>query len=407
MAKFEYEVADRNGVVLNGEMLAFSRDEAYKRLTQKKFTVIRLRDVIASASGGSLKRALLERITLVERMFLARNLATAIKAGLSLVETLYVLILDTKNNVLRRILIEAKDNLENGAPLSTTLANYPQHFSSVYTGMIRAGEVSGQMDKVLDELVDNSMREYELKKKVRSALAYPVVLILASFGVIALFMFFILPRLARTFTSSQVEIPLITQVLINVSNFFVSQWILDIVLVLILIGAVIFMRRTALGKRAFSWFVFHLPLIREMVKKIALVRFTKTLSSLITTGIPITDSLNLAADSVGNYAYRQAIRDSIKKMEAGVTFSKAFDEYPELFPRFLISMMVVGEKSGTLDHILKTFSDFYNQEIESDLRDFVALIEPALIVLIGLFVGVIAFSVLIPVYQVVGRVGVR
>lgn len=399
MAKFIYEASNENGVIVKGEFEAPSKGDVIRHLEGKKLIPINVQEFGKYKKGLSLSSSVFEKVSALDRVMLVRNLSAAIRAGLSIIEALDIMIADAQKKILKNILISAKSNLENGQPLWRTFESYGSLFPIVFVGMIKAGEASGELDKTLDELSNHLMREYSLANKVKSALMYPAILLGTAIAVVALLLIFVLPRLSRTFQASGVELPFITKLLIGISNAITYNWILDGVIIVFFLWLFLHFRKTSSGRRFINWWLFRIPVAKELVKKIALIRFTRTLSSLIRSGTPMLEALNLSADSVSNETYKKVIVESIEKVKSGIPLSKSLETYSHLFPRFLVGLMTVGEKTGTLDHTLHTFSNFYDEEIDNTLKTLVSLLEPILIVSMGLIVVLIAVSVLLPIYK--------
>jgi len=396
--RFIYEASDKEGVIVKGEFEASGKADVVKHLEGQNLIPVNIRE-LDEYKGKSLSSSIFERVNALDRIMIVRNLSAATKAGLSIVEALDIMIADTQKKVLKRVLISAKSNLENGQPLWRTFESYGNLFPIVFVGMVKAGESSGELDKTLDELSDHLAREHTLSGRVKSAMMYPLMLLGTAVGVILLLLIFVLPRLSKTFQSSGVELPFITTLLINISDTITSNWILDGIVVFLLLWFFFYFRKTPRGGRFINWVLFRVPVAKELIKKVALIRFTRTLSSLIKSGTPMLEALNLAADSVSNVTYKKVIIESIHKVESGIPLSASLEVYPSLFPRFLVGLMAIGEKTGTLDHTLNTFATFYDEEIDNTLKTLMSLLEPILIIFMGLIVVLIAVSVLLPIYQ--------
>ena len=396
--RFIYEASDKEGVIVKGEFEASGKADVVKHLEGQNLIPVNIRE-LDEYKGKSLSSSIFERVNALDRIMIVRNLSAATKAGLSIVEALDIMIADTQKKVLKRVLISAKSNLENGQPLWRTFESYGNLFPIVFVGMVKAGESSGELDKTLDELSDHLAREHTLSGRVKSAMMYPLMLLGTAVGVILLLLIFVLPRLSKTFQSSGVELPFITTLLINISDTITSNWVLDGIVVLLLLWFFFYFRKTPRGGRFINWVLFRVPVAKELIKKVALIRFTRTLSSLIKSGTPMLEALNLAADSVSNVTYKKVIIESIHKVESGIPLSASLEVYPSLFPRFLVGLMAIGEKTGTLDHTLNTFATFYDEEIDNTLKTLMSLLEPILIIFMGLIVVLIAVSVLLPIYQ--------
>ncbi len=398
MSKFVYEASDESGIIVTGEFEAEDKAHVIAHLDGRKLIPINVRE-LSEKQRLSLSSSVFERLTALDRIMMVRNLSVAIKAGLSIIEALDIMISDAQKKIVKKVFIGAKSNLENGLPLWRTFESYGNLFPVIVIGMIKAGEATGELDKTLDELSSHLAREHALAGKVKSAMMYPLILLGAAILVVLLILIFVLPRLSKTFETSGAELPFITTVLIAISNAVTSNILLDATLVIVLLWFLLYFRKTPRGRRFVASLLIKVPIARELVKKIALVRFTRTLSSLIKSGTPMLEALNLSADAVSNEAYKKAIIESIEKVKGGIPLSNSLEVYPNLFPRFLVGLMAVGEKTGTLDNTLSTFSSFYDEEIDNTLKTLVSLLEPVLIISMGLIVLLIAVSVLLPIYR--------
>jgi type II secretory pathway component PulF len=356
-----------------------------------------------SNKKGLLQISLFNTISPVERILLVRNLGTSLKAGLNILESLDVMISDTDKPLMKKILTSAKNDIESGYPLSHSLQRYPRHFPPFFIGMIKAGEASGKLDVSLKELASYLNREYGLVKKVRAAMAYPMILLVSSIGIITLMIGYVLPKLRRTFEQNSYQLPWITRALLALSGLITYNWYLDILVLVILAVGLLILSRTVSGRLWAARVAFRLPLVNQLLKKIALVRLTRTLASSISSGAPLVEALQLSAESVGNETYRAAITGTVEDVSNGVNLSVALGHYSKLFPRFLTSMLVVGERSGNLEEVLVTFADFYDEEVDDSLKTVTTFLEPIMLLLMGLIIGGISLAILLPIYSFVGK----
>jgi type II secretory pathway component PulF len=347
--------------------------------------------------------ALFESVTMMDRIALVRNLAATTKAGLSIVESLDILAQDATKPLLKKIFLQIKNNMQNGQALWQSFQYYQKHFPPFFVGMVRAAETSGKLDVTLDELTQYLAREYSLVKRVKTAMAYPTILLIAAFGVIVILLGFVLPSMEKTFQRSQIVLPVYTRVMLSIGHAMTYNFFLDFIVVAMVVFLIVAIRRNVVLKSLFAKIVFHIPLVNALIKKIVLVKFTRTLGSLLSSGALITDSLRLAADSVGNEYYKEAILKINSDVSRGVSLSKALKSSGNLFPNFLISLVIVGEKTGSLENILKTFANFYDEEVDYALRSLTTFLEPAMLLIMGLVIGAIVLSVLLPIYQFVGK----
>lgn len=404
MPIFIYEATSREGRVVRGEYEATSNDETVAYLIKRGLTPISVEGLHSKGKGKSiLSIQFFDSIGPIDIMFLVRNLSATVTAGLSIVEALDILIADAEKASMKRILQEVQALIKSGNTLSKGFENYANMFPSIFMGMLRAGEMSGQLDKTLVELSKYLSKEYNLRSKVKSALMYPVILLVASSGVVMLLLMFVLPRLTKAFASSGVKLPWVTKFFLGLSNMLTYSFTLDIIVIGSIVYFVTFFRKTRVGKKFFFFILVHLPVAGDLIKKIALVRFARTFGNLLGSGISAVEALSLSSQSIGNQMYTNALTAVGLDIQNGVPISKSLEKFPDLFPRLLISLIIVGERTGTLHEILGTFSDFYEEEVDNKLKDLTVILEPALLLLMGLLVGAIAVSIILPIYQLVGN----
>lgn len=404
MAIFIYEATDDEGVIVHGEYESSTRDEAVKYLLKRGFSPISVEALHDTGKKGSvLSIQLFDSITPVDIMFLVRNLSATVTAGLSIVEALDILIADTQKASMKKILQQVQALIKNGQPLSKGFEAHAHLFPSIFMGMLRAGEMSGQLDKTLVELSKYLSKEYNLRAKVKSALMYPLILLVASSGVVAMLLMFVLPKLTKAFASSGVKLPWVTKFFLGLSKMLTYSYTIDLVVLGSVLYFFLFFRKTRMGKKFLFFVLAHLPVAGDLIKKVALVRFSRTFGNLLGSGISAVEALGLSAQSIGNQAYTKALTAVTTDIQNGITISDALAKYPDLFPRLLVSLVIVGERTGTLHEILGTFSDFYEEEVDNKLKDLTVILEPALLLVMGLLVGAIAVSIILPIYQLVGN----
>jgi type II secretory pathway component PulF len=293
-----------------------------------------------------------------------------------------------------------RTNLEKGQPFYTTFAQHPKLFSPVFVNLIKSGEVSGNLEKVFDQLSVQLGKDKDLQSKIKSALTYPVILFVASVIVMILLVSFSLPKIANVFLQGGVQPPTFSKVVFIIGLFIGNNLAIILsLLAFIGIGGFFFFTRTLVGKRLAYDIALRIPVIKKVIREIAIQRFASTLSSLLSSGIPIVNSLEITAESIGMPELKDALhRIAQEGISKGLTVGEAFKKEP-VFPKAVSNLIAVSEKSGHLESILGTLADFYTGEIEAAVKSLVSFIEPVMLVLIGVIVGTIALAVIVPVYQ--------
>ena len=404
MSKYIYEAYNKENRIVHGEYEANSHEEIIDHLTKHELVPVSIKSIDQlKKKKDFLAIQLFEKITSVDILFLVRNLSTTVKAGLSIVESFDILIKDTKNKLMKKILERVQSLIQNGQTLSSGFETYKNLFPPIFIGMVKAGEVSGQLDKTLKELSLYLSKEYTLRSKVKSAFIYPIILLVASTVVVTLMLIFVLPRLTQSFAASEVALPWITKFFLFISNALTWSFTFDFVVLMAIVGFFIYFRKTKTGKKILFSIASHTPVAGDLIKKIAIVRFSRTFGNLIGSGLSVVESLEISAMSVNNNAYTNAIKKTIEDIKNGISISTSFSKYPELFPSLLVSLISVGERTGSLEEILVTFSDFYEEEVDNNLKELTSFLEPVLLLVMGLMIGAIAVSIILPIYQLVGH----
>jgi len=332
----------------------------------------------------------------------SRQLSIMFKAGIPLAEALMVMGRQTQNPDFREKIIKISEKVEGGTSFSQALQFYPKEFTSFYVNIVKSGEVGGKLSDSLNYLADHLEREYNLQTKIQGALVYPAFVLLLFFIVAVVMGILVLPGLISIVESAGQEISLITKIVIAFSNFFEkSGWIV----ILAIIGLGIFFYRyfkTPEGKKFFDKYSLNIPGLGTLLKKIYLTRFAENLTTLIAAGLPIAKALEITSDVVGNEVYKSIILKTMDDVRKGEPISSVLERYPETISPFFVQMTLVGEKSGQLDNILLYVVDFYQREVDSSVESFMKLLEPILIIFLGIVVGGLAVSLLLPLYQTIG-----
>ncbi len=346
-----------------------------------------------------------DNVSALDKILITRNLALMIKSGISISEAIDIMLEDAQKPILKKIFSHIKVALEKGSQLSDSLTAFPKYFSPVFIQMLRAGEASGTLESSLMHISTQLKKENDLRKKIKSAMAYPAILITAAFGVVILLVTVVLPRVGKIFAQSHLKLPLITRILLGISDFVINQWILALIILIILLAIGYLIKKSATGRAMFFNATRRLPVVSALSQNITLARFNSVLYSLLKSGVPIIKSLEITADALGNETYKKILLEMTQQeISRGISFGLALKRRPEYFPRLVSSMIVVGERSGNLEAMLEHLAGFYEEAVDDALKMMITILEPALLLGVGLIIGTLALSIIIPIYQMISAV---
>jgi type IV pilus assembly protein PilC len=343
-------------------------------------------------------------VSLTDKMMFTRNLQVMVSAGISLPRAIRTLSLQTKNKNFQQILLEVAEEINKGNSLSDALIKYPNFFSELFQSMIKVGEESGTLEEVLKVLTRQMERDYELKSKIKGALIYPAVIVCAMIGIGVLMLVMVVPKLAATFEELGAELPPTTRFVIGLGTFLAQKWFIVILIIAIVVFILRLSLKTKNGKKILDGLVLKLPAISSLIKKTNSASTSRTLSSLISSGVPLLRSLEIISGTLGNFYFHQAIADSIEKVRKGQKLSEALSSYQNLYPPLVIQMLEVGEETGETAEILGKLSDFFEDEVANTTKNLSAVIEPVMMLLIGGAVGFFAISMIQPMYSMLGAI---
>ena len=400
MPFYRYKARDSQGKYVTGLAEAPNTSTAARLLRDKQLFVINLSVTQERTASSSLGR--LKKIGFQEIVNLTRQLATMIVAGLSIPDALTILRTQTTNQTLVKLLADIEHQIIGGGNLGDALSKYPQQFSPIYIALIRAGESSGTLDKVLERLAQTLETQNEFKSKVKGAMIYPVIIMVGMVGVVSVMMVVVIPKLSEMYKEFNLKLPPTTQFLISMSDFMVHFWWL---LILLFVGGGFLYRawkKTATGELILDTLILKLPLFGELQKKVIMTEFTRTFAMLIAAGIHVLDALAILKDALGNTLYRNAIGEISKKIEKGFPMGASFGQYA-IFPPILSQMMKVGEETGKLDDTLNKLSRYFETESEHLVKGLTTAMEPLIMVVLGVGVGFIVISIITPIYNLTGQ----
>lgn len=395
---FTYQARTPEGTARAGTIEAPTLDVAVQSLQRQNLIIVSIEAAAPKLKWYEISLGSFQRIKQRDVMLLARQLSTLFEAKVPVVQTFRTLIGESEGGPIRKHLVEVLDDVQGGMSMSQAMAKHPKMFSPFFVSMVRSGEESGKLDEVFIYLADYLERSFLLISKARNALIYPTFILISFIGVVILMLTLIIPKLSIIIQEAGQELPIYTRLVIGVSNFLINY---GIFLLFILVGGIVFLARyvrTPAGIRALSRTQISIPIVGGLFRKLYLARLADNLQTLISGGIPIVRALQITADVVGNEIYRGIVLEAVEAVKGGSTIADAFSKHPEI-PSLLTQMMRVGEETGKLDQILKAISRFYAREVDSVVDNLVALIEPIMILLLGMGVALIVTSVLVPIYN--------
>ncbi len=396
---FSYKALDEKGTPNNGTIDAITKDAAINSLQKRGYTILSVEDLAAPKGILSRKISFLSGVKNKDVVILSKQMSTLFTAQISALRIFQLLAAEEEKPALRDILAEVADDIQGGAYISTALAKHPKVFNTFYTNMVKAGEESGKLNETFLFLADYLERNYEVSAKVKNALIYPAFVITTFVAVMVLMLTVVIPKIATIIVESGQEIPAYTQVVISTSNFLVNFGPLFLVL-LVVFGALgtryLF---SSAGEAFLSRLKLSLPYISSLYKKLYLSRISDNMNTMLTSGIPMLKALELTSNVIDNSIYESMMLEVIDDVKSGFALSDAFGKHAEI-PGILVAMTRVGEETGGIGEILKTLARFYQKEVMNAVDTLVDLIEPLMIVLLGLGVGFLLASVLIPIYNI-------
>ncbi|MFT5036629.1 MAG: type IV pilus assembly protein PilC [Candidatus Azotimanducaceae bacterium] len=404
MAKFTYQGTTQEGEEVTKTVEAADRFAVYEVARKDGHTVT----TINKSSGFSIASILnikkieyaISRVSSDDLVMVTRNLGSMITAGLPLLRALSVIERQSSNPRLRGILEKVRERINKGEQFNEALAQYPKTFSDLYVAMVRAGEESGMLSDSLAVLGKQLERSSNLKKKIKGAMIYPAIVITILFIIGILMMIYVMPSITGTFKNLDTELPATTQILIAVSDFLIEHTVLAFGGIIGSIVGFIYFLKTKIGKKIFSWVIVRLPVIGTLAKEANSASSARTLSSLLSSGVDVIRSINITEQVVQNVYYKRILADAAKRVEKGTALSDVFIERTDLYPILVGEMIVVGEETGQISQMLEQLATFYENEVEQKTKDLSTIIEPVLMVVIGVIVGFFALAVIAPIYSI-------
>jgi len=400
---FSYKAIDQANVQREGTVEAPSVDAAITAVQKRGYTLISIDENAAGAGVFNIEIELFSRVSNKEIVILSRQIATLFQAQVSPLRIFRLLSAEIENKKLQGALNQIVEDLQGGAPISRALASHPDIFTSFYINLVKAGEETGSLEKTFDYLADYLDRSYEVQSKAKGALIYPAFVIGVFVIVMTLMMTSVIPNIATILIDSGQELPIYTKIVIGISNFLSAY--IGLIAIAIAGAGVAFWRYslTEVGRYTIDRFVLSTPVLGDLQQKLMLTRICDNLSTMLGSGISIVQALEVTADVVDNAVYREILQTALVEVKGGRSFADTLADYPEI-PGILTQMTKVGEETGSLANILTTLSNFYRREVNNAIDTMIALIEPVMVVMLGLGVGVLLASVLMPIYNLTSSI---
>lgn len=402
MATFVYKVRDRTGKAVTGNMEGENREVVASRLQEMDYFITSVSEKKKNILFSN-QTTLFQNIKLRDLTIFYRQFATMVNAGLTLVNSLDILTEQVENKALANIIKIVKADIETGFTLSNAMAKHPQVFSELYISMIRAGEVGGVLDEILKKIADLMEKEFAIKQKIKSAMAYPSFVIGAAALMTIFMLTFILPQFVGVFAQFGGNLPALTQFFVTLTYLFNKYWYIFFMVTGGLIFVFLAYIKTTNGKFNFDKFKLNAPIFGEINRKGAIARFTRIFGTLIKSGVPILEALSVSSNAIGNLVISKAVLDAKTKIKEGQSISGPLAA-SGVFPPMVTQMIMVGEESGELEEMLVNVANFYDQEVDRTVEKLTAIIEPLMMVFIGLTIGTMIIAMYLPIFNMVNLI---
>lgn len=402
MATFAYKVRDRSGKIFTGNMEGENRSSIVSRLREMDYFITSVSEKRGSILFSK-KINLFQSIKLRDLTIFYRQFATMVNAGLTLVNSLDILIEQVENKALSNNIKVVKSDVEAGSTLADAMAKFPQVFAELYVSMVRAGEIGGVLDDILLKIADLMEKDYALRQKIKSAMSYPSFVAAAALLMSIFMLTFILPQFVGVFATFGGELPALTQFFVTLTYLFNKYWYIFFIVFAALIAAFLAYIKTPNGKLNFDKFKLSAPIFGEINRKGAIARFTRILGTLIKSGVPILEALQVSSNAIGNLVISSAVLGAKTKIKEGQSISGPLAE-SGVFPPMVTQMIMVGEESGELEEMLVNVAKFYDEEVDRTVEKLTAIIEPLMMAFIGLTVGTMIIAMYLPIFNMINLI---
>ncbi|HEY3298494.1 MAG TPA: type II secretion system F family protein [Armatimonadota bacterium] len=403
MPTFVYTAINPAGKTVKGKLDADSQQSVLSKLQEQKLHIVDVSERKAASSGINARLAKYQKIKLQSLVIFSRQFATMINAGISIVKCLDIMASQTKDEVLKPVIDQAMRDVRSGMSLTEAFAKHPNVFNKLYVNMIKAAELGGILDEILDRVATFLEDEMDIRVKIKSAMMYPVIVLLFSVGMISALFLFVLPKFKEIFISMNVEMPAATKFLFDGSALAQKYWYIPLSLIIGFVLFVKYLGKTPAGRYKIDMFKLKFPVVGDIISKMAISRFARTFGTLVSSGVPMMRALEIVGETSGNSVLARAVSSARDCVREGQKISSPLAS-TGLFPTMVTHMIDVGEETGRLSEMLIKVSEFYEREVDAAVKGLTSMIEPMLIVFMGVVVGFIAISVMSPIFKLVSSI---
>jgi type IV pilus assembly protein PilC len=401
MATYVFRATDLAGIVAKGEVEANSKQDVAEQLKERGLVVV---DIGHKYRSKEINLELFGRVKAKDLAVSTRQLSTMVSSGMSILRALYVLEAQTESKKLKDAIVAVRRDVEAGLQLSDALERHPKAFSPLYVSMVRAGETGGVLESCLLRVADQLEKDASLRRQVRSATIYPIIVISFALIVMLALVAFLIPVFEGVFKSFGGKLPALSQFMVNFSHLLNNQWYVVIVVIAALVVGFTYVKRSKWGRPRWDAFKLRIPLkIGDVVQKVAIARWSRTLASLVSAGVPIMHAIEITGKTAGNAVIEESMASVIASVKAGGTISEPLKRAP-VFPAMVSHMVGVGEETGAVDTMLAKVADFYEDEVDAAVKAMTSILEPAMIILVGGIVGLIVISMYLPLFSVYSQI---
>ena len=396
MPQYIYRANDSSGQIIQGLVEAEDQEDAAKLIMDSGYSVLSMSE---KKQGITIDLTKFQKVKVKDIVIFSRQLSIMITANVPILKAMRIIVEQTRNPRLRNILVDIGDSIDGGSKLSDAVEKHVSIFGFFYVNMIRSGELSGKFDEILTYLADQQEKDYDLRSKIKGALAYPIF-ILSAITIMGIgMMMFVVPKLTQVFKESNIKLPLTTRMLISASDFMKEQWYVVIgVIVLAVVGFPLLIK-TNRGRIIWDNLLLRLPKFGEaMVQKIYIVRFTQSMATLLVGGVTMPKALQITSDIIGNRAYKKVIDETLKEVVDGNPMADTLIKYP-IVPNMLAQMISIGEETGRVDTVLEKMTAFYSKELDNTIASIMTLIEPIIMLIMGGAVAFLVLSIMLPMFK--------